>query len=87
MPSDPENKNHVSRKFIAIIPLLLICGIIAQMVLLIAALVLYVPALAFPALLNGTYRMITRATARLFAQTLFGNRNKPRAGMVTSEVE
>lgn len=64
----------VSRKFIAIIPLLLICGIIAQTVLLIMAVILYVPALAFPALLNGTYRTITKAMARLFAQSLFGRR-------------
>jgi hypothetical protein len=84
-----DSANHMmTRKFIAIIPLLLICGIIAQTVLLIMAVILYIPALAFPALLNGTYRTITKAMAHLFAQSLFGNRRKsPQAGMVTSEVE
>jgi hypothetical protein len=78
----------MSRKFIAVIPLMLICGIIAQTVLLIMAVVLYLPALAFPALLNGSYRTITKAMAHLFAQSLFGgNRSKQRAAMVTSEVE
>jgi hypothetical protein len=78
---------HVSRKFIAVIPLLLICGIIAQTVLLIMAVILYVPALVWPATLNGIYRTITKAMARLFAQSLFGRRNTPKAGMVTTEVE
>ena len=75
----------LSRKFIATIPLLLICGIIAQTVLLILVIILYVPALVFPALLNGSYRTITKAMAHLFAQSLFGNRGKMKAGMVTQE--
>jgi hypothetical protein len=75
-----DRTHHVSRKFIAIIPLLLICGIIAQMVLLIMAVILYVPALVFPALLNGIYRTITKAMAHLFAQSLFGRKShSPRA--------
>ena len=81
-----DRTHHVTRKFIAIMPLLLICGIIAQMVLLIMAVILYIPALIFPALLNGIYRTITKAMAHLFAQSLFG-RNHPKsrpsqAGMV-----
>jgi hypothetical protein len=80
-------RHMMSRKFIAVIPLLLICGIIAQTVLLIMAVILYLPALAFPALLNGTYRTITKAMAHLFAQSLFGNRNKPKTGMVTAGTE
>jgi hypothetical protein len=80
-----DSANHlVSRRFIAIMPLLLICGIIAQMVLLIMAVILYVPALVFPALLNGIYRTITKAMAHLFAQSLFGRKqSRPsQAGMV-----
>jgi hypothetical protein len=82
-----DSANHLTRKFIAIIPLLLICGIIAQTVLLIMAVILYVPALAFPALLNGIYRTITKAMARLFAQSLFGGRNRAKPQMVTTEAE
>lgn len=82
------NSHMMSRKFIAVIPLLLICGIIAQTVLLVMAVILYVPALAFPALLNGTYRTITKAMARLFAQSLFGKaRDRGKAGMVAQRVE
>lgn len=83
-----DKSHHVSRKLIAILPLLLICGIIAQMVLLIAAIVLYVPALVFPSILNGSYRTITKAMARLFAQSLFGRKSDrhPKAGMVASEL-
>ena len=82
-----DRASHLTRKFIAIIPLLLICGIIAQTVLLIMAVILYVPALAFPALLNGIYRTITKAMARLFAQSLFGSRNRSKPDMVTTEAE
>lgn len=75
--------NHLSRKFIATMPLLLIGGIIAQAILLVAVIVLYVPCLLFPGILNGTYRTITKATARLFAQSIIGRSRPPKAGMVT----
>ena len=83
-----DRTHHISRKLIAVTPLLLICGIIAQMVLLIMAVILYVPALLFPALLNGFYRTVTKATARLFAQSLFGRKQSrpPRAEMVAGEL-
>jgi hypothetical protein len=75
----------MSRKFIAIIPLLLVGGIIAQAVILVAMVVLYVPALVFPGLLDGVYQTITKAMAHMFAKSLFGGRRKTEAGMVTVE--
>lgn len=85
---DVDRPHHISRKLIAVTPLLLICGIIAQTVLLILAVILYIPALLFPALLNGFYRTITKAMARLFAQSLFGRKQTrpPRAEMISGEL-
>lgn len=84
---DMSDDIHVGRKLIAIAPFLLICGIVAQVILLAAAIVLYVPLLICPDILNGPYRMITKAMAHLFAQTLFGSRNRSKPAMVTTEAE
>lgn len=75
---------HVSRKLIAITPILLIGGIVAQLILLVAAIVLYVPCLAFPGILNGPYLMITKGMARIFAKSIIGKR--PKAEMVAPEL-
>jgi hypothetical protein len=68
----------VSRKLIAITPLLLIGGIVAQVLLLIAAIVLFVPLLIWPELLDGPYRIITRAMGRMMARSIVG-RHPPKA--------
>ena len=79
-----DRPHHVSRRLIAIMPLLLIAGIVAQVILLAAVIVLYVPCLAFPDILNGPYQMITKGMARIFARSVMGR--KPKAGMVAELV-
>lgn len=75
-----DRTHHVSRKLIAITPILLISGIIAQAFLFAAVIVLYVPCLIWPGILDGPYRTITKAMARLFAQSVLG-RNRSKAGV------
>ena len=59
-------------------------GIVAQVILLAAILVLYVPCLLFPGILNGPYQWVTKGMARVFAKSIMGR--KPKAGMVASEL-
>ena len=81
-----ERTRHVSRKLIATTPFLLVGGIVAQVVLLVAAIVLFVPLIIWPELLNGPYRVITRAMGRMMARTIVGNKHRPKAGMVAELV-
>lgn len=67
---------HVGRKLIALTPVLLVAGILAQALLLAAAIVLYVPCLIWPGLLNGPYRMITKGMVRTFARGFMGRKQK-----------
>ena len=79
-----DRANHISRKLIAVTPVLLICGIVAQVLLLVAAVVLYVPLLIAPGILNGPYQMITKGMARIMARTIVGKReNGQRSRPVT----
>jgi hypothetical protein len=73
--------NHVSRKLIATTPLLLVAGIVAQIVLLVATVVLFVPLMIWPEILNRPYLVITRAMGRMMARGLVG-RHRPKAGVV-----
>lgn len=76
-----DRTHHVSRKLIAITPLLLISGIVVQVVLLALAIVLIVPLLIWPEIINGPYQMITKGMARIMARTIVGHRgNGQRAG-------
>lgn len=67
---------RMGRKLIALTPVLLVAGIVAQTILLAAAIVLYVPCLIWPRLLNGPYRMITKGMARTFAKGIMGRKQK-----------
>lgn len=60
-------------------PFLLIAGIVAQVILLAAIIVLYVPCLLFPTILDGPYLWVTKGMARVFAKSIVGR--KPKAGM------
>lgn len=81
-----DRTHHVSRKLIAITPLLLISGIVAQVVLLALAIVLIVPLLIWPKIINGPYQMITKGMARIMARTIVGHRaNGRKAGRVSRE--
>lgn len=81
-----ERANHVSRKLIAVTPLLLVGGIIAQTVLLVAAILLFIPLLIWPGLLDKPYRTITRAMGRLMARTIIGKKPKSQAGVMATEL-
>ena len=79
-----RSDNHVSRKLIAIAPVLLVAGIAAQLILLVAAILLFIPLLIWPSIMNRPYRGITRAMGRLMARTIVGNKHRPKAGVVTT---
>jgi len=68
-----ERTNHltISRRLIAITPVLLIFGIIAQAILLVGAVVLYVPCLVFPGILDGPYQWITKGMGRIMVRAMF----------------
>jgi uncharacterized membrane protein len=66
----------VSRKLVATMPALLILGILAQIVILAAVIVLYVPCLIFPDILDKPYRWITRGMARFMTRNLIGRSRK-----------
>lgn len=66
----------MSRRLIAITPVILLAGIIAQLVLLALAIVLYIPLLIWPSILNGPYMWITKGMARIMARSIIGNRKK-----------
>jgi uncharacterized membrane protein len=75
---------HVSRKLIAMMPVLLVCGIVAQLILLAAAIVLFVPCLVFPSILNGPYQWVTKGMVRIFARGIIGKRGTDKLTMAIS---
>lgn len=78
----PSGKREViSRRLIALTPVLLIMGIVAQILLLVAAIVIFIPALIWPAILNPVYQWITRGMARIMAKSMLGRRHKQKAEM------
>jgi hypothetical protein len=68
--------NHVGRKLIATTPILLIFGIIAQVILLALVIILYIPALIWPSMLDRFYQWVTKGMARIMARSLIGKRNR-----------
>ena len=76
-----ERTNHltISRRLIAITPVLLIFGIIAQAILLVGVVVLYVPCLVFPGILDGPYQWITKGMGRIMVRAMFGRKAQPKA--------
>jgi hypothetical protein len=74
----------MNRRLIAVTPLLLLGGILAQLILLVLALLLYVPCLIWPGLLNGPYNWITRGMARIMARSIIGHgRHRKREELVS----
>jgi hypothetical protein len=67
----------MSRRLIAITPVILLAGIIAQLLLLVLAILLYIPCFIWPGILNGPYLWITRGMARIMARSMLGKRRKP----------
>lgn len=66
----------MSRRLIAITPVILLAGIIAQLLLLVLAIVFYIPCLIWPGILNGPYLWITKGMARIMARSMLGKRHK-----------
>lgn len=66
----------MTRRLIAITPLILLAGIITQLLLLVLAIVLYIPCIIWPGILNGPYLWITKGMARIMARSMLGKRHK-----------
>lgn len=81
-----RSDSRVSRKLIASTPVLLIGGIIAQVLILVALIVLFVPLLIWPQMLNKPYLTITRAMARMMARGIVGKKSRPKAGVIAELV-
>lgn len=64
----------MNRRLIALTPVLLIAGIVVQGLALVLAILLYVPCLIWPSILNGPYQWITRAGAHMAVRAVMGKR-------------
>lgn len=73
----------MTRRLIAITPVILLAGIIAQLLLLVLAVVLYIPCLIWPGMLNGPYLWITKGMARIMARSIIGKRHRKEAESVS----
>jgi hypothetical protein len=62
----------ISRRLILEIPFLLIAGIIFQVCALAAIIVLWIPCLIWPEILNGAYKGVSRIGARFMARAVMG---------------
>lgn len=72
----------MSRRLIAITPVILLAGILAQLILLALAIALYIPCLIWPGILNGPYLWITKGMARIMARSMLGKRHQKTAEIV-----
>jgi hypothetical protein len=69
----------MSRRLILVTPVLLIAGIVVQVTALVLVVILWIPCLIWPSLINRPYQRITKAGARLVARMLVGSgRNNSR---------
>lgn len=68
----------MTRKLIALTPVLLIAGIVVQVVALLLIVILWVPCLIWPGILNRPYQRITKAGVRLVTRAMIGNGRKER---------
>jgi hypothetical protein len=62
----------ITRRLVCLTPVLLIAGIVAQVIALIFVLLLWVPCLIWPGLLNPAYNWITTNGARMMARSMLG---------------
>jgi hypothetical protein len=65
----------ISRRLILLTPVLLIAGIVVQAIALILVLVLWLPALAWPRMLNGPYQWISKVGAKMVARSILGRKS------------
>ena len=64
----------ITRRLILLAPALLIAGIVVQVIALVLVILLWVPCLIWPRILNGPYQWITKAGARMVARAIVGTR-------------
>lgn len=81
-----ERPVMISRRLIAVTPLLLVLGILAQILLLVAAVTLYIPALLWPGMLDPGYHWIVRGMAKIMTRGMIRRHPKPKAETVTLEL-
>lgn len=74
----------ITRRLILLTPVLLTAGIAAQVIALALVILLFVPCLIWPQILNGPYRWFSRAGARMMTRAIIGR--KPTA-RVKAETE
>jgi hypothetical protein len=72
-----DSPHHVNRRLIAIMPLLLLLGIIAQAVMLAVVVITYVPCLVWPGILDGPYRLITKGMGRIMVRSIVARKSAP----------
>ena len=65
----------ITRRLVFLTPVLLIAGIVAQVIVLIFVLLLWVPCLIWPGILDPAYNWITKSGARLMARSLLGRKS------------
>jgi hypothetical protein len=66
----------ITRRFAAFLPVLLVLGILAQLFLLIAVIVLYIPSLIRPSIYDGFSRWITKGFARVMIRGSISGKRK-----------
>jgi hypothetical protein len=66
----------ITRRLILLTPVLLIAGIVVQVIALALVILLWVPCLIWPRILNGPYKWITKAGARMVARAIVGTRKQ-----------
>jgi hypothetical protein len=68
----------MNRRTILVTPVLLIAGIVVQVIALVIVVLIWVPWLIWPGLLNGPYQWITKAGARMVARAVIGKTKTAR---------
>lgn len=64
----------ITRRLILLSPVLLIAGIVVQVIALILVILLLVPCLIRPGILDRPYQWITRTGARMMARAIIGKK-------------
>lgn len=64
----------ITRRLILLSPVLLIAGIVVQVIALVLVILLLVPCIIWPGILNRPYQWITRAGARTMARAIIGKK-------------
>jgi hypothetical protein len=74
----------ITRRLIILTPVLLIAGIVVQVIALALVILLLVPCLIWPQILDGPYQWITKAGARMVARAIVGRKSGARAKAETA---